>query len=481
MTLTVASNSSRLRNIFIAAAIVVVLLSLLGISNLSRTKPFRIPYTTFDLPSESEAGDANERPGEDAGGQDEGKSGEISKLLTPEEHEASQENEKEEHLEVFSNMTSDGSFFMIDFLGQVGFNPSILPHPVKNETWIVIAQRDKREDDSDVWNSELYCEAVFVKKDNVMRCVRSPLILPIASTGFSPLCIEEHEMLSYMNHVRGPHDARLFWGPERPYIMYGSQSQKSCLGQWIQDLRRLADWDVEDLVVFPNQTDFYWPTDLQRPKPGFVEKNWFAFWSDKGDMYLHYDLKRDHRSFAKVNSIDGTVGKDVAPLAQDEKCLQKLMPTLKDTGLEWLHQATNSLSLTLCNRADTDCHSTPENTYNLVLFQKKTFYYHGVYEPYMMLFHERAPFSVYAVSQKPIWYHGRGRADEDWRRPGNEWKPIDQSEMLFTVSMNWKKQGMRYHGYLDDEVMISFGVEDQHAGAIDVVVGELIRDMGLCD
>ncbi|CAK4033169.1 Hypothetical predicted protein [Lecanosticta acicola] len=488
MTLSVAVTNNRLKTTFIAAGLLVILLSLLGLFDLSRTTPARVPYTVYEPSTPStDHGDAQKRPGEAVEKEGEWRpgtgNGDISHKLTPEQHQASKENMRVEHLEIFSNMTSTGSLFMIDFLGQEGYNPSILPHPTKDETWIVIAMRDKRKDESDIWNAELYCEAIFVKTDNVMRCLRTPLILPIASTT-SPVCKDDAKWsLSFMNRIIGPHDARIFWGPERPYIIYGSQSRKSCLGQYIQDLRRVVDWDRDDQATSENETAFFWPTDLQRPDPiEPLEKNWFAFWSQEGEMYLHYDIDTTHRSFAKVNETDGSVvGKDLAPLARDRQCMERLMPTLNQNDLEWMHQATNSLSLTLCKRSDETCHATPENTYILTFFQKKTFYYHGVYEPYVMLFHETSPFAIYAISQKPIWYHGRGTPDEDWRRPGNEWKPVDQSEMIFTMSVNWKARGMRYHGFLDDEVIISFGIEDQQAGGIDVVVGELVRDMGLCD
>ena len=76
------------------------------------------------------------------------------------------------------------------------------------------------------------------------------------------------------------------------------------------------------------------------------------------------------------------------------------------------------------------------------------------------------------------WYTGRGHPGEHWT--DSTWKPIDQSEMVFTVSMNWKEPGLKYHGYLDDTLLICFGIEDNHGGAIDVVAEEVLKELNLC-
>lgn len=398
----------------------------------------------------------------------------ISELLTPEEHKASDENTKMKHHEVFSNMTSDGKLFMVDFLDEGSYNPNFIPHSYKPDTWIMIAQRDKQHDDNTIWNTELVCEATFV--NDKMTCTKSPMILPIAAT-MSEYCTED---MDYFNNQIGPHDARVFYGPNAPYIVWMSQSKFNCLGQYIQDLRRITDWARGPTT---NLSDpFFYPTNLQRPPPyGRIEKNWFVFWDYSGNMYLHFDLTPTTRVFAALNP-DGSVGEDLAPrsAAHDAVCLEKLMPKLRPTPFpEWIHQATNSLALTMCRKADPDCVATPDNTFILTLFQTKTFYYHGVYEPYFLLFRQHAPFEVYGLTTVPIWYNGRGKPHEHWT--DGTTKPKDQSQMIFTTSISWKDAGKMYHGYLDDTVIIGFGVEDQASGGIDVVMGDLLVDLVLCD
>lgn len=394
--------------------------------------------------------------------------------LTPEQMEASNENMQIEHNVLRSKMTSDEKWFKINFLDQGAYNPTIIPHPQKNDTWIAVAQRDKANDLSDIWNVELVCEVEF--KDNNFTCTRSPMILPIAST-VSGKCSGDYDIV---NHWMGPHDARVFHGPTKPYIMYVSQHKDTCLGQWLHDFRRLFDWSPT--AVTNRKQPYFWPTQLERPPPfGGQEKNWFLFWDTENKMYVHNDIV-PKRVFAKLNP-DGTVGKDLSPLAEenDAKCMRDHMPKLRDNGVEWLHQATNSLAITMCKRSDPECQKKSDNTFNMIIFQKKTFYWHGVYSPFIMLFRRTPPFEIYGISSKPFWYNGRGVPMGHWtERPGDIGKPLNQSEMVFTTGMNWKQQGLADHGYLDDDIIITFGIEDRSAGGIDVTAGDLMQDLALC-
>lgn len=387
--------------------------------------------------------------------------------------------------EIFSLSTPDGKYFTIDFSGEGAMNPSIIPHPSLPETWIIVAQTGRNATDSSrsTWFSELVCSAVFNESGDRLACVHPPKILSIGATA-GDKCVGD---LDYFALNIGPHDARVFYGPEAPYAVFGSNSQHTCFGQWVQGFRSLVDWAVlegsGDAVAVD---EFRLATELQRPGGVYspVEKNWFLFWDAEGQMYVHYDISPE-RVFARL-SLDGSVGQDLAPLAasSDGECMAKYMPSLINPHHESIHQATNSLSVTMCHRAESSCDITDENTFIFTLFQHKAFYaYHSVYEPYVMLFRRTAPFEVYAISKRPIWIHGRGRAGEAPRPTGEEYDRLEQweqSEMLYVTSMSWRERGMNYHGYVDDVLFIAFGVEDRASGGIDVAVGDLFRELGVC-
>jgi hypothetical protein len=378
------------------------------------------------------------------------------------------------HLEVFSVSAADKKYFLIDFSDQGATNPNIIPHPILNDTWIIVAQQIESSVQNTVWFAELVCNAIF--RNGRLTCTKPPIILPIAATS-GDKCVGD---LEYFALNVGPHDARVFYGPKTPYTIYGSNSLYTCFGQWMQDFRVLVDWGFEMYA----EREFRKATELQRPGSyRHVEKNWFVFWDIYEQIYIHYDIV-PKRVFARLE-YDGSVGQNLAPLAasNDEKCMAKYMPKI-GPELESIHQATNSLSITLCKRSDPTCEVNDSNTFILIVFQHKTYFsFHSVYEPYIMLFQRTTPFEIYAISQKPIWVHGRGNPFEG-EKPDSQviqgLKPWDHSEMFYITSLSWQKQGQKYHGYIDDVLFIAFGIEDSRSGGIDVLAGDLLVDLRLC-
>lgn len=372
---------------------------------------------------------------------------------------------------LLSTSTPDQKLFPINFGDFQAINPNIIPHPKLQDTWVVTAQQ-LQESSPDFKSVEISCNAAF--SDSALRCIDQPAALPISAT-FGPHCRDD---LAHLAFNVGPHDARVFYGPTMPYTIYGSNSGHTCFGQWIQDFRTLANWDGES-----GDWEFRTPTDLQRPAPYHpIEKNWFPFWDHEGHIYIHHEIY-PRRVFAKLN-LDGSVGPDIAPLAStnDQSCMAKYMPKVKEE-MESIHQATNSLLITLCKRTDPGCHPDNTNTFIMTIFQHKAFYsYHSVYEPYLMLFSQQSPFEIHAISKKPFWINGRGKPGE--KRPSylplRPTDPWNQTEMLYVTSMSWKSQGLTYHGYADDKLFLAFGIEDQQTAAIDIIADDLMQDLGPC-
>ncbi|KAI9147588.1 hypothetical protein HJFPF1_12616 [Paramyrothecium foliicola] len=366
--------------------------------------------------------------------------------------------ELDSHHELFSQSTFDKKYFSIDFGVLPGRNPNIIPHPTLDETWLVVAQQVEDADKPTFEKKELSCNAVF--KDGALRCIAEPSALPIAATAGGK-CEGD---LAVLNLQKGPHDARAFWGPQQPYIVYGSNSLHNCLGQFTQDLRGLVDdWEADD-----SASDFQNATELQRPPPlSHLEKNWFYFWDNSNQIHVHYDIV-PKRVFAKLNG-DGTNGPDLAPEAQaaDEQCLSKHLPHVTPE-YESIHQATNSLLITLCER-NQSCVPDRENTIVFTIFQRKTYRnYHAVYEPYVMAFRQHAPFEVYGISRRPLLIHGRGQQLDG------------TTEMFYITSMGWKNRGQQYHGYMDDTIFLAFGIEDQKMAAMDISAKDLFVDLERC-
>jgi hypothetical protein len=350
------------------------------------------------------------------------------------------------------------------------------------DTYIIVAQQEMKTVRNYMWWAEIACNATF--ESGLLKCIDEPIILPISpSAGLN--C---NGSLKHFADSVGPHDARVFYGPKAPHVIYGSNSVHTCFGQWILDFKVLVDSGFEAVVG----KEIRQPTEIQRPAPWSpIEKNWFVFWDKDEQIYVHHDVW-PKRVFAQLNHYDGTVGQDLAPFAaSDEECLANYMPNVSPeldlmdlTPLESIHQATNSLSITMCNESDPFCRPDDFNTYIFTIFQHKTYLWsHSVYEPYVMVFRRTAPFQVYGISTKPLWIHGRGG-------PGAGKKPDtltadniahwNQTEMFYATSMSWKNPFRKYQGYADDVLFISFGIEDCKTAGIDVVAGDLFKDLALC-
>lgn len=381
------------------------------------------------------------------------------------------------HREVFSISTPERTYFGIEWGDNKTYNPNILPHPTKHGQYLVVAQLEQDIFDHNENFYVMACIANFINE--TLGCSEPPMTLPIAHTTTDTLCRDATHS--------GPHDPRVFYGPGGPFISYGSHSANSCQGVWIQDLRHLVpEFGISTVVLFDQ------PTDVQRPPPyRETEKNYFLFWDSDNNMYVHHDLSPD-RVFTPLYA-NGSVGPDLAPEARavDEPCMRRHMPQQglrngSGQGLEYeeIHQSTNSLAITLCRRSDPECHPNNDNTFNMVIFHHKSYYaQHPEYFPYVMLFQQTAPFAIHALSTKAIWIHGRTGLTQAtdsryWR--GRYDLPTDQSEMFFVVSMSWKTPRQRYHGYVDDEMFLAFGIEDSRSAGIDIVAGDLLQDLGYC-
>ncbi len=381
-----------------------------------------------------------------------------------------------EYREIFSYSTRDRRFIPLFAEGNGLLNPNLIPHPTKYDMWIMIARHELSQQIHDT-EETMVCAAGFF--EDVLVCEGSPKIMPVAPAIKGQCDGEKADVNSHF----GPRDMRVFHGPDAPYVLYGSQSQFTCFGVWLQDARMLLDDFHMDSALSKFFTE---ATEIRRPgRWKAIEKNFFIFWDIEGKMYVHHDIW-PQRTFAQLE-IDGSVGEDLAPAAayDDQICYAKYMPHVAPQQ-EWLQQATNALAITLCKREDPGCIQSEHNTFNMHIFHIKSNYEgHRVYEPYAVLFKQTAPFAVHAISQQPLWISGREMLTTEsgsiqYKGKTESEIPEGHTESIYLTSMSWKSHGQRYHGHLDDVLFLGFGIEDSRAGAIDVLAGDILQDLAFC-
>ena len=383
------------------------------------------------------------------------------------------------HRIVYSTSTLDRKYFGIDWNTNGSYNPNILPHPTLQDQYVLVAQLQQNRDAWMGGSYAMHCTASFVNE--VLTCNEPPQPLPIDWT-LDTSCPADPNP--------GPQDPKIFHGPNSAFALYGSHSGFNCHGMWIQDLQHL----IPEFNVSSHVDSFPSTTNIQRPAPyRDIEKNYFLFWDHENNTYVHHDISPE-RVYTSL-SPNGAVGPNLALVTTglDTPCLDTYMPKLNmrnetepgDISYETIHQATNSLSITLCNRADPSCQPSSANTFIMSIFNHKTFYsQHAEYFPYILLFQQTPPFAAHAISTKSIWVNGRSRLTNQtpspYYRMPDDVLP-DHSELFFIVSMAWKSRDQSYHGYMDDELMIGFGIEDFLSAGIDVLAGDLLQDLGYCE
>ncbi|ORY78589.1 hypothetical protein BCR37DRAFT_108432 [Protomyces lactucae-debilis] len=360
-----------------------------------------------------------------------------------------------------------GQYMPVDFAGT--FNPSIVPHPSKDKRFIITS----RYISNATFMGLKTCEAKF--EFHALVCEPESIRDVVVEQTSSKHCTDK--ATSSLAELQGQSDPRVFYGPKGLYITYGLHSKYACFGQAIQDFNTVftLDHGVADPQTFTKQTEIQRPDAYHK-----MEKNFFLFFpqiqaNSKQPLvtYVQHDLQ-PKRVFSDLKT-DGSVGGNIGLLSKDEPCLRALLPSLDSSQDESIHQSTNTLALTLCNRGT--CTPDNDNTLLITIFHKKNFkYFHAEYEPYLMAFSPNAPFGIVGISSKPFWIEGRGVA----KRPAGYKGPYGRTEMLYVVSMSWRSPKQTYQGFLDDPVLLSLGIQDESCAATDVYGRDLLGCLATC-
>lgn len=423
-----------------------------------------------------------------------------------------------------------------------------------------------------------------------MRCASPPILLSVPPT---PAEMCEGKFGTYVD-IPGFHDPRIFWsGKGEPLMMVNTQyvdgrilnhcvpilcansysvvyvrSRYACFGLWIIDLRSLYSPLQNLLSSSPTRPSLgplrSYPTltELTRNPPSTrvsIEKNWLLFFSANGESYVQYELpsqstKTQHpeprgRTFAKLLGNGLTTTNLTDPWEQP--CVQDLdapKPANASTGSSgksrkgtW-HQATNSLRLILCNRADPTCHPTPAKTVFFAVIHRKfpnEFELPLRYERFFIVWSASPPFHMLGISAHPLLLFNETAtgwsAAENWATEQQQQDPmakrtdhVDESHsrrrassssssnvtieppvalgggggggedlwayFTYTVSMAYawgRKPRARgtghgdeaedmHEGYLDDEVILGIGVDDGGQAFGRVRAGDLVACMRAC-
>ncbi|CAG8977213.1 hypothetical protein HYALB_00007907 [Hymenoscyphus albidus] len=412
------------------------------------------------------------------------------------------------------------------------WNPTILalPYWAKNQ-YLLISMVTP---DADPYRRNVMCEAnicypksqkpkttrertcsdedlAFLGRNGGLRCVNPPVELNVPPTPAAK-CDGEAQVFS---DIPGFHDPRIFYtGRGEPILMMSSQSQYACIGLWVLDLRALYP-QLNNLfssspkrlgpgpvISYPTLTELTKnPSSARQP----YEKNWVIFSTSPSTSYIQYEVNSSSRTIAKLIGGGLTTTNITSPLEQS--CL--LPPTASELesgkykeSAKW-HQTTPSLKLILCTRGNKTCHNQPENAVFIALIQRKNLNAWNLptrYERFVVVWSADPPFNMLAMSKYPLLMSNETTsgwtAEETWDdvpeggKDGNGEMYGEEREhwgvFTYTTSIAWawgREEGdirEKGTGFLDDEVVLSVGVDDVGMVFAKVLVSESLVCLRVC-
>ncbi|KAK9234936.1 hypothetical protein V1525DRAFT_411455 [Lipomyces kononenkoae] len=379
------------------------------------------------------------------------------------------------------------------------FNPNLLPYPPGSQyPYLGFARESllpKKDATSIRQHTIVYCEMNWGKADTfeqqVLRCVDHPKTLELPSWN-SPKgsCGLWQKSESGIGHI----DSRVLMSPlGEPLMIVGTNGLTNCIHQFVVDLRTLMP-DLESKLKIENvPIRFANLTALPRESPlAEIEKNYQLLFDEKNDIFVHHEI--GDRSFTALSDVGM---RNLGVYAPTPECILSLRKTFAhpDSQKMWIHQATNALRVTLC---DYPCEPNLENTVLISIMHVKYERFLDVfYRRYLVVMNATAPFHILARSSNLIyagadekqivysvameWDHAHYRDHKESLQ--NPAKAIEKRQEGSAAKLTPKTNSLvndYYHGWLDDTLFITLGIDDRESGFIHVKARQLLDCLELC-
>ncbi|PQE32831.1 hypothetical protein CJF32_00001293 [Rutstroemia sp. NJR-2017a WRK4] len=336
-----------------------------------------------------------------------------------------------------------------------------------------------------------------------LRCATPPVEVDLPATP-AKKCEGEQEGLA---DIPGFHDPRIFYTSRgEPILTVASQSRYACIGVWAIDLRSIRSGLEEILSSSPKRlgpgpvASYPGFTELTRNPPETrrsYEKNWLIFSLTPASSYVQYELTSSQRTFGQLigggfttpNLTDPTELPCLVDVSASEISKNKYM-----ANATW-HQATPALKVILCNRSDSSCNADTSDIVFIAAIHRKHKNHLDLpirYERYFVIWAATPPFNMLAVSHHPMLFSNETTtgwtAEESWddvseaREEGRGfWAKLTYTT---TIAYAWGREEGDVRemgvGFLDDEVMLSVGIDDIDQVYGKVLVSDLLQCLRIC-
>lgn len=291
-------------------------------------------------------------------------------------------------------------------------------------------------------------------------------------------CESEDAMDKYI----GPEDAKLYWMHSgAPILMFTHQVpyKGECQGMFMIDARaavpELIDAFGPHASSLP-KIELTKPRQVRRQRQELKETSWsYRFEREKDWVPFQYPPLADDPDSTEPDDLFFHVQPEAPRIYRfvpGEKYVAAVAepPTpqtcLKDNVAAGLHQGTPLLSLTLCKRGE--CTPDKHNTILLGLVQRRQKSPYTWYDSRIVTWSATAPFAFRSVSKRIIY---QGTQEQQYN--GN-------CGLIYHWDSTVVPQN-RSHGYLDDEMWVTYGITDREAGWVDVMPEDLLKDHIMCN
>jgi hypothetical protein len=423
----------------------------------------------------------------------------------------------------------------VEFPPNGGFNPSFLSLPtngLSNGSFAVVA----REEDPTLWeasptvrprwilgalldltDSEFEASARLrwpMSSDFTNEChsVERLGALIHSDEVFFPKCSEWAFPDVWFRNVQGPEDPRLFWSHlGEPLMIYNSISAEHsdlCRNIYFVDLRTVYApvGDLLSTIAEPGPIRFPESVPLLYLDQIGFPKNWAPFTDTDGEVYFHTDLIPQIIFRLKLSSDSSptfSTPADRLPALElainsssSENCITWVGNRPPNPDFR-VHQSTPFLDVVFCTYTDVVSGSCNPNDPANRLYIGLIHIIHPdrFYERRIVTLNSTYPWNYVSIS-KPLIYSKFSTFLsppstfihlEIWGN-FNSVAALGQEQQIFTVSMNFRKRGQTIksggeyaRGYLDDLLIISFGIGDRTSHFVEVGVEDVLRDHVICD
>ncbi|KAK9479740.1 hypothetical protein V1514DRAFT_346612 [Lipomyces japonicus] len=433
-----------------------------------------------------------------------------------------------------SSVTPDGVASPIDFgwssSGSTKYNPNVLPYPPGSpHPYFGLGRvtRRKKMMHHDIDFCDLDWSFKPVTNRKVLKCADTTIASTLKMPDW-PSAKGACKKFPYLTMAQGHTDPRIFFSPlGEPIMIVGTNGKHNCLNQWIVDLRMFVPELSKKMDIEHVPIRFKRFTELTRPDLQEVEKNWFFLFDQNNTSFIQHET--EHRSISPLQPLPGVNNRNLANPKIVPQCITELTKTFKDKKnmANDIHQGTNSLRVTLC---DFPCVPTIHNTVLVELMHVKYKYRLELYyKRFAIIMNATVPFDIIGRTQSLmyagidygsmvytvsiVWDHANIQTHPPWddaiHNGKDVWDVLEERDMR-----NWAKAAKiepdngeddiialhdnikqtlaqrpavnawvnkYYHGWLDDTIMINFGIRDKESSTLHIKARDLLQCIKLCN